>query len=175
MLILRDMLESDIENYVRWFTKDTEWMNWDAPWEKIETDEESERESWTALYKDVLLRPENYERYKFEIEADGVHIGWVCAYTDTEYFPNPNEELAIGIDIPERDYRKKGNGAEALRQFIEYLKNHGHKILYTQTWSGNTAMMKLAQKLGFIEVKRVGNHRCVNGENYDAVTFEMIL
>jgi len=33
MLILRDMKESDIEDYVRWFTTETEWGNWDSPWE----------------------------------------------------------------------------------------------------------------------------------------------
>ena len=34
---LRDMLESDIEDYVRWFTVEREWENWDAPWEKEAT------------------------------------------------------------------------------------------------------------------------------------------
>ena len=48
MLILRDMRESDIEDYVRWFTKETEWGNWDAPWEAFETSEEEERKSWTV-------------------------------------------------------------------------------------------------------------------------------
>lgn len=33
-IILRDMIESDIEDYVRWFTVEREWENWDAPWEK---------------------------------------------------------------------------------------------------------------------------------------------
>lgn len=31
MLILRDMREEDIEDYVRWFTTETEWGNWDSP------------------------------------------------------------------------------------------------------------------------------------------------
>ena len=33
-ITLRDMIASDIENYVRWFTTETEWMDTDAPWEK---------------------------------------------------------------------------------------------------------------------------------------------
>ena len=40
-IVLRDMIESDIEDYVRWFTVEREWENWDAPWEKEDTDEES--------------------------------------------------------------------------------------------------------------------------------------
>ena len=42
-IILRDIIESDIEDYVRWFTVEREWENWDAPWEKEDTDEENER------------------------------------------------------------------------------------------------------------------------------------
>ena len=38
-IILRDMIESDIEDYVRWFTTETEWSKTDAPWEPIESDE----------------------------------------------------------------------------------------------------------------------------------------
>ncbi|MBP5490257.1 MAG: hypothetical protein J6Y10_06625 [Lachnospiraceae bacterium] len=33
MVELRDMTERDIEDYVRWFTTETEWMKTDAPWE----------------------------------------------------------------------------------------------------------------------------------------------
>ena len=37
-IILRDMIASDIEDYVRWFTTETEWSKADAPWEPIESD-----------------------------------------------------------------------------------------------------------------------------------------
>lgn len=43
-IILRDMIESDIDDYVRWFTTETEWSNTDAPWESIESDEETEQQ-----------------------------------------------------------------------------------------------------------------------------------
>ena len=54
-IVLRDMIESDIEDYVRWFTVEREWENWDAPWEKEDTDEESERRSWGSYYESVKL------------------------------------------------------------------------------------------------------------------------
>ena len=44
-IILRDIIESDIEDYVRWFTVEREWENWDAPWEKEDTDEEMNAEA----------------------------------------------------------------------------------------------------------------------------------
>jgi len=61
-IILRDMIESDIENYVRWFTTETEWSNADAPWEPIESDEETERTSWREYYESVKDLPDDVRR-----------------------------------------------------------------------------------------------------------------
>ena len=44
-IVLRDMLHSDIDNYVRWFTTELAWSFFDAPWEPIESTEKSERQS----------------------------------------------------------------------------------------------------------------------------------
>ena len=79
-IILRDMIESDIEDYVRWFTVEREWENWDAPWEKADTDEESERRSWGSYYESVKQLPDDVLRWKLEIEWNGRHIGWVSSY-----------------------------------------------------------------------------------------------
>ena len=79
-IVLRDMIESDIEDYVRWFTVEREWENWDAPWEKEDTDEESERRSWGSYYESVKQLPDDVLRWKLEIEWNGRHIGWVSSY-----------------------------------------------------------------------------------------------
>ena len=79
-IILRDMIESDIEDYVRWFTVEREWENWDAPWEKEDTDEDSERRRWTESYESRKDRPDDVRRYRLEIEWNGRHIGSVNAY-----------------------------------------------------------------------------------------------
>lgn len=175
MLILRDMIESDIEDYVRWFTVETEWMHWDAPWETEKADEAAERASWGEYYRNVSKKPADRIRYKFEIETDGKHIGWVSAYTDTEFYNNAEETVAIGIDIPETQDRGNGNGSQALAQFMEYYRKLGHKRLLTQTWSGNLPMLAVAKKLGFREISRAVGVRTVNGKAYDALTFEVAL
>ena len=175
MLVLRDMVESDIEDYVRWFTTETEWIDWDAPWERFETSEEEERRSWTEYYDSVKSLPADVARWKYELELDGAHIGWICSYTDLEYAENTENILAIGLDIPPEQYRKSGCGTKALRMYMEYLKQHGHKAFYTQTWSGNLAMVKVAEKLGFKEVYRKKNFREVNGKRYDAITWRLDL
>ena len=176
MLTLRDMRESDIEDYVRWFTTETEWGNWDSPWEgHFEGTEEEERKGWTEYYVSVKNMPDEVVRWKFEIDCDGKHIGWICAYTDLGYLDNPEEIWALGLDIPCMEGRKHGNGTKALQMYIDYLKEHGHKSFYTQTWSGNLPMIRVAEKLGFKEVCRKKDYREVRGNLYDAITWRLDL
>ena len=176
MITLRDMRESDIEDYVRWFTKDTGWMLSDAPWEEIpETTEEEERKGWTEYYESMKDLPEDEIRWRFDIDLDGKHIGWVCWYDDLQYMENPEHIRAVGIDIPEESAWNRGAGTETLRQFIRYLKEHGSTAVYTQTWSGNTGMLRVAEKLGFTEAYRKKDFGEVNGQKYDAVTLKLDL
>lgn len=173
MIKLRDMQKSDIEDYVRWFTKDTEWMNWDAPWEDVKANELEERISWTKQYQYTENQDSKKERCKFEIEMDGKHIGWVCAYYDLEYLENKEKILAIGIDIPEKSYRCKGYGTKAIQLFIQYLKSKGHQMVYIQTWSGNYPILKVIEKLGFQEFYRKKRYRVINNKEYDAITYKL--
>lgn len=176
MIELRDMIESDIEDYVRWWTVDTEWDNWDAPWEPIvSSTPEHERARWTRYYNKVQGNSSDDMRWRFEIVQNSKHIGWVSSYTDTDYHPNPDKLPAIGITIVDPAGRSKGAGTEALRLFIEYLKGRGYPAVYTQTWSGNLPMLRVAEKLGFREVCRKVGIREVRGKVYDAVTFQLDL
>ena len=178
-IILRDMIESDIEDYVRWFTIETEWSNTDAPWEPIESDEETERTSWREYYESVKDLPDDVRRWKFEIEWNGRHVGWVSSYSIDENYEWIDEikdgqtvHRAIGIDICEPDVWGNGIGTNALRAFIKYYFENDVEELYTQTWSGNVRMLRCAEKLGFKECRRDIGIREVNGKKYDRVTFK---
>lgn len=35
-VLLRDFIKEDIEDRIRWETIETEWLEWDAPWEMEE-------------------------------------------------------------------------------------------------------------------------------------------
>ena len=177
-IILRDMIESDIDDYVRWFTTETKWSETDAPWEPIESDADSERSSWTDYYNSIVILPDDIKRWKFEIEYEGRHIGWVSSYPIDENYewisevtPEMTVYRAVGIDICEPDAWNKGTGTKALSTFINYYFNHGCEELYTQTWSGNIRMIRCAEKLGFKECQRIANAREINGNKYDALTF----
>ena len=176
-IILRDMIEKDIEDYINWFTKDIDWQDYDAPWEKSISEEKEERESWTKYYNYSKTIKDNDIRYKFEIEYNGIHIGFVSSYfidDDYEYISYSSDKKkyrTIGIDICNKNYRGKGLGELALKAFINYYINLGINEIYTQTWSGNIRMIKLATKLGFKECSRKVNTRIVNDKDYDALTF----
>ena len=172
-MILRDMTEADIEDYVRWFTAETEWMNWDAPWEDFSCTEEEARRDWTEYYQQVRELPRDRTRRKFEIEAGGKHIGWISAYTDLGELENPEQLLALGLDIPDAAQRGRGYGCEAMRRMMAYYRGLGQNSFLTQTWSGNERMIALAKKLGFREVSRLRGLRQVNGKTYDALTFRL--
>ncbi len=179
-IILRDMIKSDIEDYVRWFTTETEWSKTDAPWEPIQSDEETERASWQEYYESVKDLPDNVRRWKFEIEWNGRHIGWVSSYPMDAHYEWIGESRegqivhrALGIDICEPDVWGHGIGTNALRAFINYHFENGVSELYTQTWSGNIPMLRCAEKLGFEECNRHVGIRLVDGKPYDGLTYRL--
>lgn len=104
-------------------------------------------------------------------------IGWCTSYTIDENYTYSEKEgkCAIGIDIPEKEQRRKGYASHALCLFIDYLLKHGEKEIYTQTWSGNERMIRLAEKIGFEECNRKPEFRTVRGEKYDGLTFQLNL
>ena len=124
-IALRDMQESDIEVYVRWFTTETKWNDYDAPWESIEdSNEESQHTSWREYYDQMENAPEDRIRWKFDIEWNGRHVGWISSYLIDENYECVGEikegqtaYRAVGIDICESDAWSHGIGTKALRTF----------------------------------------------------------
>jgi|GEM_PF-307701 len=161
-ITLRYIKESDISDYIRWTTTDIEWYDWDAPWE---TDDGGN--FVIAQMASLEKTPQIYS--KLEIDTiDGKHIGWVSSYN----INNDHDKTAVGIGIPTVNDRGKGYGKNALTLFMAYLFA-SKSILYTQTWSGNAAMIRLAESIGFAETGRIKNLREVKGKRYDALTFSI--
>lgn len=182
-VILRDMIAGDVEDRIRWETVETEWCDWDAPWESdprsidyVPFDEmKYRRECAEALSKP---KDDAKARMSFEICAnDGkeTHIGWCnCYYINEDHlYTRGAGKHAIGIDIPPLSARRKGYATAAWTLFIRYLIEHGAQEIYTQTWSGNERVIGLIHKLGFVEVGRKKEKRVVRGAVYDALTFRL--
>lgn len=200
-IILRDFIEADIEKRIYWETVETEWQQWDAPWEyegltveekKIELENYIaslhrwvEQDAKLALVEkrqqDEAIESEGraakeWTRYRFQIALDNEsqdYIGWCNAYCIDEDYSYTDDEgyCTVGINIPETTMRGKGYATEALCTFIKYLLEHGEAPIFTQTWSGNERMVHVAEKIGFEECRRKKNFREVRGKKYDGLTF----
>ncbi len=172
-ITLRDLEIKDTEDYVRWNTVDTEWMDWDAPWLK---DEPFDADVFRQKRLAYLAKPkdENRIRHSFEIDYEGRHIGWVSSYYIDEKFNFAKDgHLAIGIDICQSGNWGKGIGGKAYAAFTEYLFSHGYDALYTQTWSGNERLMRMAARVGFTLCHRDVGVRQVRGQTYDRITLKL--
>lgn len=180
-IILRDMTEADIEDDIRWYTLETDWSNWDAPWEPLPDISDTDSYRKKELLK--LAEPKDKIRWGFEIEtAEGNHIGTVNSYMINENFewisvkdikPGDKAFRTVGISICESSFCGKGFGTKALAAFVNYYLENGEDEIYCQTWSGNIRMVKCAEKLGFEICKRKIDYREVNGKKYDGLTFKL--
>jgi len=170
-----ELRKFDVEdiNKIRYFyTECVEWKNWDGPWEDWSYNEEYELKK--------RLKKTNHEPcFEYEIIFEGEHIGWVAAYYMTDDFKynklDKTNKIAIGINIPDTKHRGLGIGKLVYEKYLNYFKSLGYKEIYTQTWSGNIPMVKLALSSGFKEINRFKDLRIVNGKKYDAVTFKIEL
>lgn len=168
-VLLRDRRAADLPDYLRWLTVETEWQRWDAPWEK---EEALDLAGYERRFMDALKPPRPGVRKRLEIDAlpEGRHIGWVNRYQ----IEGNAGRTAIGIDLPEQDYRGRGLGGHAFRLWLSYITvalDLG--AVYCQTWSGNRRMINLAGRCGFVETSRLAGIRQVRGAAYDALTFRV--
>ena len=177
-IFLRDLIEEDIEDRIRWETIETEWLEWDAPWE-VE-DEPFNPEKYRIMMNERLSRMQdsNKFRYGFQIcvnDETKKHIGWVNAYyIDNDYSYTNNEgKLTIGINIPDMNSRRKGYATEAWMLYIKYAMDNGYRDIYTQTWSGNIRVIGLMRKLGFEVCNLEEGARIVREKIYDGLTFKL--
>ena len=124
-VILRDQAEEDIADEIRWMTEETGWIKADTPWEpvaQIDPDELKDR-----MMMNIAGTNEKTVRNRMEIVAEGVHIGFVCAYPFTaasqqDSENNRAEQKAVGIEICEPAFRNRGYGTGALQAWSCYQR-----------------------------------------------------
>lgn len=181
-IILRDMIESDIEDWIRWDSVDTEWMKWDAPDEPTEPIDPDEYRK--DLLEFVSTPRDNGFRNFFELAtAEGRHIGRINSYALGEDYawkswPETMDEkftVAIGIDICDSQVWGRGYGTLAISAFAKHFLDNGITEICIQTWSGNVRMIRCAQRIGFVECNRIVGNRHIRGGTYDSLTFRLNL
>lgn len=179
-IILRDRIEADIDDWLRWYNVETEWSDWDAPDEELEP---VDPEQFRAEELRQLAIPMEGFRSFFEIAtADGHHIGMVTSYAIgpdyrwlswQEARERGEFSFTLGIDICDSRFWCRALGTQALAAFARYLLEEGKGPLCLQTWSGNERMLRSAAKLGFAECFRRVGDRFIRGGIYDSVTLKL--
>lgn len=169
-VLLRDPRPEDVEARLRWATVETEWQNWDAPWEgPVEELKEARVSKYAANIAASIAKALPSPRKQLWVERiGGPLLGWV-----NRYHHEPEARVThVGIDICESAYWNQGLGTEALLLWIDYLvKELDLTCVRTATWSGNLRMVRCAEKCGFVVDKVNPGSREVRGKRYDGLEF----
>ncbi|MEM7167318.1 MAG: GNAT family protein [Planctomycetota bacterium] len=84
--------------------------------------------------------------------------------------------LSLGVVIYDNEQWGKGFGYEALGLWSEYIFTEMPQLvrLDLRTWSGNPGMMRLAEKLGYVQEARFRDARIVAGKHYDGLGYGIL-
>jgi putative hydrolase of HD superfamily len=102
----------------------------------------------------------------------GVFRGMVSRYWESE----ETKWLSLGITIYDPAYWSGGIGFEAFGLWSDYVLRQMPELVRVGlgTWSGNVRMMRLAEKLGFVQEACFRKARIVRGEYYDSVGYGVL-
>jgi RimJ/RimL family protein N-acetyltransferase len=95
------------------------------------------------------------DRIELGIEADGQLVGVIQTYEPPDrHLPEGTFEIGVGIADP--TMRSAGIGTQAVRLFVEHLREHeGARRVQAVTELNNEAMRRVLDKLGFLPVAQV--------------------
>ncbi len=168
---LRDMRVEDIEDYADWQNPGHAWKTLDAPYYPTQPISAERREEMRKrLTQEEHSNPP--QRLIIANQHDDALIGSVSRY----WISSETHWVAIGIVIFDPVHWNKGIGYEALGLWGQYLFDHMPKImrLDLRTWSGNSGMMKLAEKLGFQQEACFRMARIVDEQYYDGLGYGIL-
>lgn len=174
-VVLRDWQLADLDSYAFWQLPGHRWQELDGPYFEQPTPDESkatlgrlrnriEMNEWDEPRPALVIARRQYDRL----------LGRVSWYWQSRATGLPWISLGIVIYDP-ADWRQ-GLGYEALGLWCDYLWQAFSDIvrLDLRTWSGNTGMMRLALKLGFVEEARFRQARLVKDRFYDSLGYGVL-
>lgn len=172
-LILRDFAEKDLNMMAHWLHPSHQWHQFNGPYYPVTPAEKIP--AIIEKYQQKITEntyPTPRFRLAMSTKASDEIIGTVTRYWISE----ETNWTAIGIAIWNHEHWGKGYGYEALGMWCDYLFEQEPKFvrLDARTWSGNTGMMKLAEKLGFTCEATFRKARIVNGDYYDGLGYGVL-
>ena len=172
-LTIRDFQLADLDALSYWMQPGRQWQETDGPYYPLSTPKEV-AEIIGGLEKAISSQsfPDTRHRMVAADIADNSVMGMLSRY----WISQETNWAAIGISIYDPGNWGKGFGFEALGLWCQYLFDQKPEFvrLDTRTWSGNTGMMRLAEKLGFQKEAVFRMARIVNGEYYDSLGYGIL-
>ncbi len=181
---LRHWRLEDLPEYRDWLRPHQEWHEWDGPYFPVISAENAD--AYVERLAEVVKTqggiawardgdaPDRSLPVTLAVVADtatdalvGV-VSWHWESRETEW-------ARMGISIYDPGLRGSGRGAEALALWTTYLFGASNwRRLDFGTWSGNTAMVRVGEKLGFTLEGRFRDARVVRGQVFDSVVFGVL-
>jgi RimJ/RimL family protein N-acetyltransferase len=166
-IVLRDWNIFDVKALEKWLSVGKKWQELDGPYYKKTQNgfEKQIRDIQQCLDNKILLDPRS--RVVIADKDTNKLLGTVSCYWESV----ETNWLCAGIAIYDPEYWGKGIGFESLGLWTEYLFQNYPKIvrLDLRTWSGNIGLIKLANKLGFIQEACFRKARIVDGIYFDSI------
>lgn len=176
-VVLRPWQAADLPVYREWLRPHHEWHLWDGPYYPRPTEDQADglvagiargieepggAETAPALPPRTLV---------VASAADDSFWGTVSWYWESE----ETEWARIGIVLHDPAVRGAGVGTAATEQWVSTLfAATGWRRLDLATWSGNHAMSRVAERLGFTLEGRFRRARVVRGEVYDSLVYGVL-
>jgi len=167
---VRDWTLPDQPFFRHWLQPEHEWQKFDGPYYPASTPAEIE-EMIASREADIVGNSFPTPRHTMAIackETDKL-IGKVSWYWQGE----ETNWLCVGVSIFDPSYWGRGLGYEALGLWTDYILQANPALVRIglATWSGNTRMLRLAEKLGFRQEACFRKARIVNGLYYDGMAY----
>ena len=161
--MLKSIKQEDIKElwYLIFDKRNQQWKKWDAPYFPLEY---ITLEQYAEKFDLISTK-------RLGIWLNDKLIGAVSYYWEHE----ASLWLEFGITIYSAQYWRNGYGMECLILWVSHLfKTMPLVRVGLTTWSGNTRMMNLAEKLGFKQEARLRKCRLWQGKYYDSIRYGVL-
>ena len=114
----------------------------------------SNEDSWKAFKEnEKVARP-------FAIYCDGKMVGFTMFAFDEEY-EDPNDRYWLWRLMIDESLQGKGYGTAALKEIIQYFRNHGANNIRLSTKDTNTNALSMYRKAGFKDTGEMNDEEII--------------
>lgn len=172
-IILRDINREDLNSYMELNHPNREFHKFNGPYYEKTTLEDLKKQ--VDLYRERINNKEANILNNSKVIINPINneligkVNWYWKSKETNW-------LEIGIVVFNSNYWGQGIGYLALKEWIDtiFSENKDLARIGLSTWSGNTRMMKLAQKLGLYLEATYRKARIVEGQYYDSISYGVL-